>query len=154
MIKQVGWLITYQLVFISSHVAAIVTSYMMSKFGIWEEIKERIIKNLIIVFYIEFYDFWWKPHLNRIKWRKVTSNLKNSNFPPHDHIWSNFRVFKRKNNECIPNGKKTNLHKIKNVVFLISHMWCYVVYFVTNYVLWQKCLYHFERCFSNFSCCY
>ena len=26
-------------------------------------------------------------------------------------------VFKRENNECIRNGEKTNLHKIKNVVF-------------------------------------
>ena len=45
------------LVFISSHVTAIVTSYMMSKYGIREKIKKRSIKNLIIVFYIEFYDF-------------------------------------------------------------------------------------------------
>ena len=41
-------------------------------------------------------------------------------------------VFKRKNNECIHNGEKINLHKIKNAVFLISHMWCYDAYFVTN----------------------
>ena len=27
-------------------------------------------------------------------------------------------VFKRENNECIRNGEKTNLHKIKNVAFL------------------------------------
>ena len=46
-------------------------------------------------------------------------------------------VFKRENNECIRNGEKTNLHKIKNVVFLISHMWCYDAYFVTNTSLWQ-----------------
>ena len=26
-------------------------------------------------------------------------------------------VFKFENNECIRNGEKTNLHKIKNVVF-------------------------------------
>ena len=43
-------------------------------------------------------------------------------------------VFKRKNNKCIRNGEKTNLHKIKHVVFLISHM-CYDAYFVTNYVI-------------------
>ena len=29
----------------------------------------------------------------------------------------NFGVVKRENNECIRNGEKTNLHKIKNVVF-------------------------------------
>ena len=55
-------------------------------------------------------------------------------------------VFKRENNECIRNGEKTKLHKIKIVVFFIRHMWCYVAYFVTNYVImtskwrssWQK----------------
>ena len=41
-------------------------------------------------------------------------------------------VFKRENNECIRNGKKRNLHKIKIVDFLISHMWCYDTYFATN----------------------
>ena len=60
------WYITFWLVFISSHVTAIVTSYMMSEFGIRKKIQERSGKNLI-----EFYDFWWKPGLNRIKWRKV-----------------------------------------------------------------------------------
>ena len=30
---------------------------------------------------------------------------------------------------------KKNLHKIKNVFFLISLMWCYNAYFVTNYVI-------------------
>ena len=44
-------------------------------------------------------------------------------------------VFKCKNNKCLRNGEKRNLHKIKNVVFLISHMWCYDAYFVTNYVI-------------------
>ena len=44
-------------------------------------------------------------------------------------------VFKRENNKCIRNGEKGNLHKIKNVVFLISHMWCYDPYFFTNYVI-------------------
>ena len=28
-------------------------------------------------------------------------------------------------------------HKIKNVVILISHMWCYDAYFVTNTSLWR-----------------
>ena len=32
-------------------------------------------------------------------------------------------VFKRENNEYIRNGKKTNLHKIKIVIYLISHIW-------------------------------
>ena len=54
-----------------------------------------------------------------------------------------FGVFKCRNNECICNREKTNLHKIKNVVFLISHMWCYDAYFVTNYVIktsqWRIC---------------
>ena len=44
-------------------------------------------------------------------------------------------VFKRENNECFGNGKKTNLHKIKIVVFLIAHMWCFDAYFVTNYII-------------------
>ena len=65
---------TYLLVFISSHVTAIVTSYMMSKFGIQKKIKKRSIKNLIIVFSIEFYDFWLKPHLKWLKWSKVIGN--------------------------------------------------------------------------------
>ena len=39
--------------------------------------------------------------------------------------------FKRENNECVRNGEK-KLHKIKIVVFLISHIWCYDAYFVTN----------------------
>ena len=44
--------------FISCHVTAIVTSYVMSKFGIRKKVQERSGKNLIVVFYIEFYDFW------------------------------------------------------------------------------------------------
>ena len=44
-------------------------------------------------------------------------------------------VFKRENNECIGNEENTKLHKIKIVVFLIVHTWCYDSYFVTNYVL-------------------
>ena len=44
-------------------------------------------------------------------------------------------VFKRKNNECIRNGEKTKLHKIKIVVFWIRHRWCYVAYFVTNHAI-------------------
>ena len=43
-------------------------------------------------------------------------------------------VFKRENDECIRNGEKTNLHKIKIVDFLTLHMWCYDAYFVTNYI--------------------
>ena len=121
--------------FISSHVTAIVTSYMMSKFGIRKKVQERSNKNLIIVLCIEFYEFWWKPQLNRIKWRKITGNWRNSNFPPHDHIWSTLRGFKGENNDCVCNGEKTNLHKVKIVVFLISHIWCYEVYFVMNYVI-------------------
>ena len=31
-------------------------------------------------------------------------------------------VFKRENDECIRNGEKTNLHKIKIVVFLTWHV--------------------------------
>ena len=38
-----------------------------------------------------------------------------------------------------PLGKKRNLHKIKVVVFWISHMWCYDAYFVTNYVIMTSC---------------
>ena len=79
----------------------------------------------------------WKPHVNRIKWRRVTSNQRNSNFPPHDHIWSKLGVFKREDNDCIRNGEKGNLHKIKNVVFLISHMWSYEAYFFTNTSSWR-----------------
>ena len=41
-----------------------------------------------------------------------------SNFPSHDHIWSKLRGFKRENNECVRDGEKTYLHKIKIVVFL------------------------------------
>ena len=59
--------------------------------------------------------------------------LRKSNFPPHDLIWSKLRGFKRKNNECVRNGEKANLHKIKIVVFfLILHVWCYDAYFVMN----------------------
>ena len=50
-------------------------------------------------------------------------------------IYGQIKGFKRENNECVRNGEKTNLHKIKIVVFLISHMWCYDVYFVMNYVI-------------------
>ena len=44
-------------------------------------------------------------------------------------------VFKRENDECIRNGEKANLHKIKIEVFLTLHMWCHDPYFVTNYVI-------------------
>ena len=40
---------------------------MMSKFGTRTKIQERKGKKLILVFCIEFYDFWSKPHLNLIK---------------------------------------------------------------------------------------
>ena len=73
-------------------------------------------------FVIEKQYLQWEPHVNRIKWRRVTSNQRNSNFPPHDHIWSKLGVFKREDNDCIRNGEKRNLHKIKNVVFLIPHV--------------------------------
>ena len=33
-----------------------------------------MVTNFILVFCIELYDFWWKPHLNRIKRRKDTAN--------------------------------------------------------------------------------
>ena len=46
----------------------------MSKFGIQKKIKKKSNKNLIIVFFIEFYDFWWKLHFNRMKWSEVTDN--------------------------------------------------------------------------------
>ena len=61
----------------------------MSKFGTRIKIQKRGGENFILVFSIEFYDFWRKPHLNRIKRRKVTAYQRNSNFPPNDHIWSN-----------------------------------------------------------------
>ena len=44
-------------------------------------------------------------------------------------------VVKGENHECICNGEKTKLHKIKIVVFWIRHMWWYEAYFVTNYVI-------------------
>ena len=31
-------------------------------------------------------------------------------------------VFKHENNECIRNGEKTNLHKIKNVFFYFAYV--------------------------------
>ena len=43
---------------------------------------------------------------NRIKWRRVTGNQRNSNFPPLDHIWSKLGVFKRENNECFVTEKR------------------------------------------------
>ena len=46
-----------------------------------------------------------------MKWRRVIN--ENSNFPPHDHIWATLGVLK--NNECICNGEKTNLHKINAI---------------------------------------
>ena len=75
-------------------------------------------KRLIVVFCIEFYDFEWKPHLNRMKWRRDTANWRNSNFTWH--IWSNLRGFKHENNECICNGEMVKLHKVKIVVFWLS----------------------------------
>ena len=61
-----------------------------------------------------------------------TGNQRNSNFLPHDQYGQSLGVFKRENYKCIRNGQKRNLHKIKIVVFFISHMWCYDEYFVTN----------------------
>ena len=49
--------------------------------------------------------------LLKLKWPK-NKNIYD------DHIWSKLRGFKRENNECVRNGEKTNLHKIKIVVFL------------------------------------
>ena len=43
----------------------------------------------------------------------------------------NLGGFKRENNECIRNGEKIKLYKIKIVVFLIWHVWYYDAYFVT-----------------------
>ena len=105
------------MVFISSHVTAIVMSSRMSKFGIRKKIQERSIKSLIVVFRVKFYDFWWKLHLNRIKWRKVTGNWKNSISHDMNMYGQTLRVFKRENDECIRNREKTNLHTIKIVVF-------------------------------------
>ena len=136
--RQVGWSITNLLVFISSHVTAIVTSYMMSKFGIRKKIQERSIKNLITVFCREFYDFWWKPHLNWIKWHQVTGNTEIQISLPHDHkklYGQTSEVFKHENNESIRNGEKTNWHNIKIAVFLISHMWCYTVWRILHHKL-------------------
>ena len=45
----------------------------MSKFGTRIKVQKRSGKNFILVFSIEFYDFWRKPHLNKIKRRKVTA---------------------------------------------------------------------------------
>ena len=53
---------------------SVVTSQMMSKFGMRTKIQERNGKNVTSVFCIEFYDFQYKPHLNRIKRTKVTAN--------------------------------------------------------------------------------
>ena len=47
----------------------------------------------------------------------------------------NLGGFKRENNESIRNGENTKLHKIKIIVFLIWHMWCYDAYLVLNYVI-------------------
>ena len=44
---------------------------MMSKFGIRIKIQGRNDKKFILVFCIDFYDICWKPHLNRIKRRKL-----------------------------------------------------------------------------------
>ena len=43
--------------------------------------------------------------------------------------------YKHENNKCIRNGEKKKLHKIKIVVFLTWHMWCYDAYFITKYVI-------------------
>lgn len=69
-----------------------------------------------MVFSIKFYDFWWKPHLNRIKWRRV-SGYQINQISRHMTIYvQTLGVFKRENNECIRNWEKTYLHKIKVVV--------------------------------------
>ena len=49
------------------------------------------IQNGTGTFVIEKQYLQWKPHVNRTKWRRVTGNQRSSNFPPHDHIWSNLR---------------------------------------------------------------
>ena len=62
--KKVDIKITGKLVFISSHVTAIVTSLMTSKIDIRIKIQKRNSKDFKLVSCIEFSDFWWKPYLN------------------------------------------------------------------------------------------
>ena len=83
---------------------------MMSKLGIREKIQERNGKK----FYISFYDFWWKPPLNRIHLiRDIQISRQMTMYG------QTLGVFKRENNEYSRNGEKTILHKDKIVVFSV-----------------------------------
>ena len=70
-------------------------------------------------FTLVFYDFWWKPHLNRIKRLKVTFTREIQISRQMTMYGQTLGVFKRENNECSRNGEKTILHKNKIVVFSI-----------------------------------
>ena len=73
---------------ISSQVTAIVTSYMMSKFGIRKKIQEWSDKDLIIVFRIEFYEFWWKPSSQSDKMAQKLQVIKDIQISRHMTIYS------------------------------------------------------------------
>ena len=45
----------------------------------------------------------------------------------------NLGSLKRENNECICNGEKTKLHRIKIVAFLTLHMWCYDAKYISSF---------------------
>ena len=72
---------------ISSQVTAIVTSYMMSKFGIQKKIQEWSDKDLIIVFCIEFYEFWWKPSSQSDKMAQKLQVIKDIQISRHMTIY-------------------------------------------------------------------
>ena len=59
----------------------------------------------------------WKPHLNRLKWRRVTGNWRNSYFPPHDHIWSKLKGFTRRKQWRYSPRRKDEAAKDQNCSF-------------------------------------
>ena len=78
----------------------------MSKFGTRIKVQKRSGKNFILVFSIEFYDFWRKPHLNKIKRRKVTA-FKEIQISHQTTIFGQTKgYFKREKNECIGTGER------------------------------------------------
>ena len=73
----------------------------MPKFGVLIKIQENNEKNAVLVFGIEFYDFWWKPHLHLIKRCEVTKLqlIIEIQISRHMTVYGQtLGVFKRENN--------------------------------------------------------
>ena len=92
----------------------------MSTFGIGKKIQERNGNNFTLVFCIEFHDFLWKPHLNRIKGVKLHL-IKEIQICGQMTIYGQtLGEFKRENSR---NREKINLHKNIIEIFWVQDVW-------------------------------